>query len=57
MREVRRFLRYIPLGAIGGMIILSMIILAILAPVVAPYDPYELRVEHLFAPPGATFYL
>ena len=57
IREVVRFLRYKPLGAIGGMIILAMIILAILAPVVAPYDPYELRVDHLFEPPGATFYL
>jgi peptide/nickel transport system permease protein len=56
-QEVVRFLRYKPLGAIGGMIILGMIILAILAPVVAPYDPYELRVEHLFEPPGASFYL
>jgi peptide/nickel transport system permease protein len=56
-REAVRFLRYKPLGAIGGMIILAMIILAILAPVVAPYDPYELRVDHLFEPPGAAFYL
>lgn len=54
---VKHFLRSQPLGTIGGLIILSMLILAILAPVVAPYDPYELRVEHLFEPPGAQFYL
>jgi peptide/nickel transport system permease protein len=56
-REVGRFLRSQPLGALGGLIILGMVVLAILAPVVAPYDPYELRVDHMFAPPGPTFYL
>lgn len=56
-REVGRFLHSQPLGAVGGLIIFGMVVLAILAPVVAPYDPYELRVDHLFEPPGTTFYL
>jgi peptide/nickel transport system permease protein len=56
-REAIHFLRYQPLGALGGLIIFGMLILAILAPVVAPYDPYELRVDQLFTPPGPTFYL
>lgn len=56
-REAVRFLHTQPLGALGGLIIFSMVILAILAPVVAPYDPYELRVDHLFEAPGPAFYL
>jgi peptide/nickel transport system permease protein len=56
-REAIHFLRYQPLGALGGLIIFGMLILAVLAPVVAPYDPYELRVDRLFTPPGPTFYL
>ncbi|HXH11518.1 MAG TPA: ABC transporter permease [Alphaproteobacteria bacterium] len=56
-REVGRFLHSQPLGAVGGLIIFGMVVLAMLAPVVAPYDPYELRVDHLFEPPGTTFYL
>jgi peptide/nickel transport system permease protein len=56
-REAVHFLRYQPLGALGGLIISGMVILAILAPVVAPYDPYELRVDDLFTAPGPSFYL
>jgi peptide/nickel transport system permease protein len=57
VRALQDFLRSQPLGAIGGLIILSMLVLAVLAPLVAPYDPYELRVEHLFEPPSPRFYL
>jgi len=56
-REVRRFLRDKPLGAVGGVIILGMVVLAMFAPLLAPYDPYELRVEQLFAAPNREFLL
>jgi peptide/nickel transport system permease protein len=52
-----RFLRYKPLGALGGAIILAMIMVALFAPLLAPYDPYELRVTHMFTPPGSEFWL
>lgn len=55
--SLRRFLRYKPLGALGGAIILAMIVVALFAPLLAPYDPYELRVPHMFTPPGREFWL
>jgi peptide/nickel transport system permease protein len=54
---LRRFLRYKPLGALGGAIILAMAVVALFAPLLAPYDPYELRVTNMFAPPGRAFWL
>jgi peptide/nickel transport system permease protein len=54
---LRRFLRYKPLGALGGAIILAMVVVALFAPLLAPYDPYELRVTNMFTPPGREFWL
>jgi peptide/nickel transport system permease protein len=56
-RELQRFLRQKPLGALGGGIILTIIVVALLAPALAPYDPYELRVPHRFTSPGSAFWL
>jgi peptide/nickel transport system permease protein len=56
-RELYRLLRQKPLGALGGAIILAIIVMALLAPVLAPYDPYELRVPHRFTSPGSVFWL
>jgi peptide/nickel transport system permease protein len=55
--ELRRFLREKPLGVLGGVIILAMIVVALLAPALASYDPYELRVPDRFTPPGGAFWL
>jgi peptide/nickel transport system permease protein len=41
-----------PLGAIGGGILTTLILIAILAPVISPFDPEEIHREYLFAPPG-----
>lgn len=46
------FSRQKPLGAIGGGILVVLIIIAVLAPVISPFDPEEIHSEHLFAPPG-----
>ena len=46
------FSRQKPLGAIGGGILAVLIIIAVLAPVISPFDPEEIHSEHLFAPPG-----
>ena len=34
-----RFIRTKPLGAIGGLIVLVLAVVAVLAPLLAPYDP------------------
>ena len=41
-----------PLGAVGGVIILVAILLAIVAPWVAPHDPESVGVAKKFSPPG-----
>ena len=46
------FSRRKPLGAIGGGILAVLIIIAVLAPVISPFDPEEIHSEHMFAPPG-----
>jgi len=45
-----------PLGGIGAFILLGIVVVAIIAPFVAPADPYELNlsVEDRYASPGAT---
>jgi peptide/nickel transport system permease protein len=41
--EVSRFFRREPLGAIGATLFALMILVALLAPVIAPHDPLEIR--------------
>ena len=48
------FARRQPLGAIGAGILLFVVIMAILAPVVAPHDPLKTNVLNKYEPPGAT---
>jgi peptide/nickel transport system permease protein len=49
---IRKFIVTKPLGAAGGVIILLMIITAIFADVIAPYDPYEITQRLQFNPPS-----
>lgn len=44
-----------PLGAIGVVIVVSMALLAVFAPVIAPYDPNEIIGMNINKPPGGTF--
>ncbi|MBI4307713.1 MAG: ABC transporter permease [Chloroflexi bacterium] len=49
-----RFAQLKPLGAIGGALVLFMVLLAVLAPVVAPQDPLKMHYDRQFAAPGVT---
>lgn len=49
---VTRFARKQPLGVIGGLMLLGIVGLALLAPVLAPFDPYEVHVTYKYAAPG-----
>lgn len=57
IESIIRFCRTKPLGAAGGFIVVVMILVALLAPLISPYDPYEMRFDQLFAPPGGQFLL
>lgn len=46
------FVRAKPLGAAGATVVLLMILTALLANVVAPYDPVETDYGAMFAPPS-----
>lgn len=39
---------------IGGMIVLLLVLMALLAPIVAPYDPYAIAVKDRLQPPSLT---
>ncbi len=43
-----------PLGLIGGGILLAIVLVAFLAPVIAPFDPYEVHVRYKYATPGTV---
>jgi len=51
------FARRYPLGALGGAILVVMILTAIFAPWLAPYDPQETSVALQYAPPGSALIL
>ncbi len=46
-----------PLGAIGALIVVVMIFLAVFADLIAPYDPEANSFEHMFTGPGLQFLL
>jgi len=52
MSVLSTFARKQPLGVIGAAILLLVLLLAFLAPVIAPFDPYEVHVLYKYAPPG-----
>lgn len=49
---IRRFARRNPLGAAGAVIVLAMIVAAIFADVIAPYDPVANAFDRLSQPPS-----
>ncbi len=54
---MRRMLRTQPLGVAGGLIVLLMVLMAIFADVVAPYDPTANSFQHMSEPPSWQFLL
>jgi len=53
-RVVADFIRRRPLGAFGALLILVMVVAAIFAPVIAPYDPLEVTFKDLLLPPSGA---
>ena len=56
-RQIARFSRRKPLGAVGGAVLLVIILIAILAPVISPHDPYDVYVDDIEQAPSKTFLL
>ncbi len=52
-----RLIRRQPLGAVGALVVLIMIFLAVFADLIAPYDPEANSFEDMFTAPGLHFLL
>lgn len=50
--RLRWFVRHKPLGAVGLAIVLLLAIVATIAPLIAPFDPYEPHIDFRLAPPS-----
>lgn len=50
----KTFARKQPLGVIGAAILLVMVLVAVFAPALAPFDPYAVHVVHKYASPGTV---
>jgi peptide/nickel transport system permease protein len=55
--EIVNFARSFPLATIGGIIVFAFVLIAVLAPQVAPQDPNKMNLEHALEPPGSEFLL
>jgi peptide/nickel transport system permease protein len=59
-RALAVFARRKPLGAVGGLIVLALVLTALLAPLISPHDPREIIREAgnrvpVYVPPGAAY--
>lgn len=55
--EVVRLLKKRPWGILGALILLAMIAIAILAPVITPFQPNQIDLRNILQPPGGEFIL
>src|SRR5262245_2378897 len=55
LRAVWRFARHRPLGALGAAVIILLALAALLAPLVAPYDPLDTNFLAILRPPSAEY--
>jgi peptide/nickel transport system permease protein len=56
-QAVRRFAQRRPLGAVGAAIVMLMALAALLAEIIAPFDPLQKNYGAMFHAPGATHLL
>jgi peptide/nickel transport system permease protein len=55
LTAVRQFARRYPVGALGAVVLALMIILAILAPVLAPHSALDMDIPHRLESPNSTY--
>ncbi len=55
--EIINFVRSFPLATIGGIIVFAFVLVAVLAPYVAPQNPNKMNLENALERPGSEFRL
>jgi ABC-type dipeptide/oligopeptide/nickel transport system permease subunit len=53
--SLRAFTKKQPLGMIGGGMLLILVFLALTAPLLMPFDPYEPHIPYKYASPGTLY--
>lgn len=51
------FSRRKPLGAIGGALLVILVVIALLAPLISPHDPYDINVNTILSSPDSEHWL
>ncbi len=54
---VADFSRRKPLGAIGGLILVILVLISVFAPFISPQDPYQIRANSILAGPSSELWL
>jgi peptide/nickel transport system permease protein len=49
------FARRKPLGALGGLVLSVLVVVAVFAPQISPHDPIRFDYDHVLTPPGPAF--
>src|SRR5262249_18282779 len=57
LADVVAFCRRRPLGAVGAAVVVVMLVVALTAPLIAPYDPLAVDFGAMLAPPSAAHWL
>ena len=57
LNTLQSFIRRNRLASVGGFIVIVFIIMGTLAPVISPYDPYEIDINTTLARPSAQYWL
>lgn len=56
-KPVRNFVRMYRLATVGAIVVIAFFLMGVLAPWIAPKDPYKISVRHALQPPGGEFLL
>ncbi len=51
------FSRRKPLGAIGGALLVILVLIALLSPLISPHDPYDINVDNILSSPNSEHWL
>jgi len=57
LEKILHLMKRQPLGVVGGVIVITLLVLAIFAPWITPVDPTDNNFEAMLVPPGAEYWV